>query len=66
MKQAKRAKMVVIATCDSMKLCDFFYKVVITYAYRMAYLLKDNPSGISEREQVMFILIKDSESSIPS
>ena len=32
----------------------------------MAYLLKDNPSGISAREQVMFILIKDSESSIPS
>ena len=60
-----------IATCDSMKLCDLFYKVVITYAYWMAYLLKDNPSGISAREQVMFIfsgfiLIKDSESSIPS
>ena len=38
--------------------------------YRMAYLLKDNPSGISAREQVMFIfsgfiLVKDSESSIP-
>ena len=32
----------------------------------MAYLLKDNPSGISAREQVMFILVKDSESSIPS
>ena len=61
--------MVVIATCDSMKLCDFFYKVVITYAYRMAYLLKDNPSGISAREQVMYIfsgliLVKDTESKI--
>ena len=32
----------------------------------MAYLLKDNPSGISAREQVMFILTKDPESSIPS
>ena len=40
-------------------------------AYRMDYLSKDKPSGISAREQVMFIfggfiLVKDSESSIPS
>ena len=36
------------------------------HAYRMDYLSKDKPSGISAREQVMFILVKDSESSIPS
>ena len=36
------------------------------HAYRMDYLSKDKPSGISACEQVMFILVKDSESSIPS
>ena len=39
------------------------------HAYRMDYLSKDKPSGISAREQVMFIfsgliLVKDSESKI--